>query len=376
MTDHHAGPLSGIRILEFAGLGPAPFAAMMLADQGAEVIRISRPAREAKADPSDVLARGRRSVRLDLKQPEAIAAVRRLIASSNGLIEGFRPGVMESLGLGPEACWQVNPELVFGRATGWGQSGPLALRAGHDINYIALSGALQISEEPDAPPPPSAGLVGDFGGGGMFMAFGMVCALLEARTSGKGQVVDAAVSDGAAVLTSLMQGWRGGGEWELGPRANVGNGAAPFFNSYRCADGRDVSIGPIEDKFYRLFLEAMGLGDDPDFVRQWDRSCWAAARARLGALFASRPRAVWCELLEGIDSCFAPILDLSEAPEHPHNRARQTFVEVDGVVQPAPAPRFSRSGSRAGLAVAADGADTVAVLKEIGLGEAEIAALV
>ena len=327
------GPLAGIRILEFAGLGPAPFAAMMLADHGAEVIRIARRAPPGPGQELDLLTRGRRHLGLDLKQPEAVAIVRRLLATADGLIEGFRPGVMERLGLGPEDCAALQPRLVYGRATGWGQSGPLALAAGHDINYIALSGTLHCIGPAGSPPTPVPGFIGDFGGGGMMLAFGLLAALMEAGRSGRGQVVDAAISDGAALLATLNHGWHAIGQWSNDAGTNMGDGGAPFYNTYRCADGRDIAIGAIEAPFYRQLRERCGL-DDPAFDAQWDRDTWPAQKARLAALFATRSRAEWRAVLEGSDACFAPVLSMADAPAHPHNKARGVFQDIAGVIQP------------------------------------------
>ena len=367
-----AGPLAGVTAIEFAGLGPAPFAGMMLADQGARVIRIDRtPKRNApkSARDGDVLSRGRESIALDLKKPDAVEVALRLIERADVLIEGFRPGVMESLGLGPDVCLQRRPRLVYGRVTGWGQTGPLAQAAGHDINYIALTGALHAVGRHGDPPVPTAGMIGDFGGGGMLLAFGMLCALLEAKRSGRGQVVDASVCDGSALLASLLYGWRATGAWHAEPGTNVGDGGAPFFNAYACADGRYISIGSIEPQFYALLRERCGL-TDPVFKRQLDESQWPALKARLADTFRRRTRAEWCALLEGTDVCFAPVLSFDEAPAHPHNIARGTFAKVNGVAQPAPAPKFGGTPAPACKPVRAAGADTRRLLAEIGFEEA------
>ncbi|MFZ3287243.1 MAG: CaiB/BaiF CoA-transferase family protein, partial [Telluria sp.] len=342
-----AGPLAGIRVIEMVGLGPCPFAAMMLADMGAEVIRIDRKATPGADTPFpmlgtkfDVMARGRRSLALDLKQPGALEVALRLLDQADAVLEGFRPGVMERLGLGPDVCQARNPKLVYGRITGWGQSGPLAQAAGHDLNYLALTGMLHAMGRAGEPPAPPLNLVGDFGGGAMMLAFGVVCAMLEARRSGKGQVVDAAMTDGAALLGAMIYGFRAHGSWDERREANLLDGGAPFYDTYACADGKFISIGSIEPQFYALLLRLTGVSD-PAFDAQMERSGWPALKAKLSALFKTRTRAQWCELLEGTDVCFAPVLDMAEAPQHPHNRARATFVEVDGVTQPAPAPRFS-----------------------------------
>lgn len=364
------GTLSGIKIVEFAGLGPAPFAAMMLADHGAQVIKIGRKMSKPLYDKGDVLSRSKLAISLDLKDEKSIEIVKKLIAEADGLIEGFRPGVMEKMGLGPEECLKLNPRLVYGRMTGWGQDGPYAKSAGHDVNYIALSGALHTMAN-DVGPKPVPGLVGDFGGGGMLLAFGMVCALLEAKSSGQGQVVDAAITDGSALLNSLQMGWYATGQWKLGFGTHIGNGAAPFFNTYECADGKYISIGPIEDKFYQTFLELCKI-DDPLLTKQWDVKNWPNAKEFLKQMFKSKTRDAWCELLEETDACFAPVLDMEEAPKHPHNVLRKTFSEVDGVVQPSPAPKFSRTPSAGAGPVKPEGADTEEVLKSLGLTQDEI----
>jgi len=342
------GPLQGIKIIEFAGIGPLPFCAMLLADMGAEVVRIDRKGSAATVnltfiDPRlDVLNRGRRSVGIDLKRPEGIDTALRLVEQADALIEGFRPGVMERLGLGPDVCLARNPRLVYGRMTGWGQHGPLAHAAGHDINYIALSGTLsligRVGERPVAPP----ALIGDFGGGGMLLAFGVLCALLEARTSGKGQVVDAAIADGSALLTAMIYGLKAMHVWNDARGTNVIDSGAHFYDVYECADGKWVAIGALEPQFYALLLEKCGI-DDPDFQTRMDAHRWPLLKEKMATLFRSKTRDEWCALLEGTDACFAPVLDLDEAPQHPHNQARQAFVEVGGVVQPAPGPRFSRT---------------------------------
>lgn len=346
------GPLAGVRVVEFAGLGPAPMAAMMLADMGAEVVRIERK-RPAGAeggfeifDPAvDILNRSRRVVSLDLKKPEGFEAARRLVAAADMLVEGFRPGVLERLGLGADVLHEVNPALVVGRMTGWGQSGPMAHSAGHDINYLSLSGALHAIGEPDGKPVVPLNLVAD-GGGALMLVAGMLAALVEARTSGRGQVVDAAMTDCSALLTSMIYTLKHMGEWQQERGSNLLDGGAHFYGTYRCADDKHLAIGPIEPPFYRRFLELAGI-DDPLFERQFDRACWPELRRRLAEHLATRRRDDWCAVFAGSDACVSPVLDMDEAPMHPHNQARGTFVEVDGVVQPAPAPRFSRSGNRA-----------------------------
>jgi alpha-methylacyl-CoA racemase len=343
------GPLHGVKIVEFAALGPAPMGAMILADLGAEVVRIERkPPPNAKPgfeifDPQrDILNRSRRVVRLDLKKTEGLDAARRLVAGADILIEGFRPGVMERLGLGPTESLAANPRLVYGRMTGWGQYGPLSQSAGHDINYLSLSGALHAIGEAGGKPVVPLNLVADCGGGAMLLVVGVLAALTEARSSGHGQVVDAAMTDGSALLMSMMYTLKAMGQWSQQRGTNLLDGGAPFYDTYRCADGKYISIGPIEPQFYALFLQKAGIGDT-DFNQQWERSRWPELKTRLAAHLATRSRDAWCALLEGSDACVAPVLDMDEAPEHPHNRARGTFIEVGGVVQPAPAPRFSRS---------------------------------
>jgi len=288
------------------------------------------------------MARGRRSIALDLKQPRARLLLLDLVGKADALVEGFRPGVMERLGLGPEDCMARNPRLVYGRVTGWGQTGPLSQAAGHDLNYVALSGMLHAMGRAGSPPPPPLNLVGDFGGGAMMLAFGVVCALLEAKGSGRGQVVDAAMTDGAALLGAMMYGLRAAGGWSDAREANLLDGGAPFYDTYACADGRFISIGAIEPQFYARLLELTGTRD-PEFKGQWRRQDWPRMKRKFAAMFALRPRDAWCALLEGTDACFAPVLDMDEAPRHPHNTARKTFMESAGVLQPAPAPRFSRT---------------------------------
>jgi len=374
------GPLKGIRVIEMVGIGPGPFCAMMLADMGAEVIRIDQKRRSAQAilptqnTRFDVLARGRRSLAIDLKKPGGAQAVLKLVAAADALIEGYRPGVMERLGLGPDVCLERKPALVYGRMTGWGQTGPLAQAAGHDLNYIALTGALHAMGRPGEPPSPPLNLVGDFGGGAMMLAFGMVCALLEVRSSGKGQVVDAAMTDGAALLTAMVYGFKAAGAWSNRRGANLLDGGAHFYDSYACADGKFVAVGSLEPQFYALLLELCGI-EDPDFLAQMDVRRWPELKAKLAAVFKTKTRDQWCGLMEGTDACFAPVLDLDEAPMHPHNRARQTFIDLDGVVQPAPAPRFSRTPPEVGRPPAAAGEHSEEILAEWGWSGEEIAAM-
>lgn len=337
-----AGPLAGIRIIEFAGIGPGPFACMMLADHGAEVIRLERPMDDgslAPADPTDILLRNRRRVVADLKSAQGIETVRQLISDADGLVEGFRPGVMERLGLGPDALLAANPRLVYGRMTGWGQTGPYAHAAGHDINYIALAGALHAYGRAGEKPTPPINMVGDFGGGGMMLAFGMVSALLHARQTGRGQAVDCAMTDGAAILMSMIWSFRAQGRWEDARGVNMLDTGAHFYDTYQTADGHFISIGSIEPQFYARLKEKLVL--PAEFDAQLDPASWPALKEKLTTLFLTKTRDEWCALLEPADLCFAPVLSMEEAPHHPHNRARGTFIEVDGIVQPAPAPRFS-----------------------------------
>jgi alpha-methylacyl-CoA racemase len=332
------GPLTGLKVLELAGIGPTPFCGMLLSDLGADVVRIDRKG-QGRSSPADVLSRGRRSVGLDLKTAAGVEACLKLTESADALIEGFRPGVMERLGLGPEPVMARNPRLVYGRMTGWGQHGPNAQAAGHDINYVALSGALHAIGTEDRPAPP-LNLVGDFGGGALYLAFGLLAGVLQARDSGRGQVIDCAMTDGAASLMAMFYGFKAAGMWTQERGANLLDGGAHFYAVYRCADGKWVSIGAIEPGFYALLLEKAGV-DDPEFARQMDRTAWPSLRDKLAGIVARRTQAEWCDLLEGTDACFAPVLDMDEAPRHPHNRAREAFVDIAGVLQPAPAPRFS-----------------------------------
>jgi alpha-methylacyl-CoA racemase len=370
------GPLAGLKVIEMVGLGPAPFCAMLLADQGAEVVRIDRPGADGALGlppKYDVSARGRRSLAIDLRKPGAVDAVLRMVEGADVLIEGFRPGVMERLGLGPDVCLARRPRLVYGRMTGWGQHGPLAHAAGHDIDYIALSGALQaIGRAGDAPVPP-LNYVGDYGGGAMLLAFGVLAALFEAQRSGRGQVVDAAMTDGAALLSAMFYGLKASGVWRNERGVNLLDSGAHFYDTYRCADGKYVAVGAIEPQFHAELLARLGL-DAADF-RQLDATRWPQQKARLAEVFATRTRDEWCAVLEGSDACFAPVLDWDEAPKHPHNVARGTFVNLDGVVQPAPAPRFSRTPADVPTPPVAAGHDSEAVLRGWGVSEGEIGQL-
>jgi len=370
------GPLEGIRLIEIAGIGPGPYCAMVLADLGAEVIRVVRPGPDAFASnpAGDLLSRGRRSIGVDLKHPEGVGLVLDLVGRADGLFEGFRPGVMERLGLGPDVCLQRNPRLVYGRMTGFGQDGPLAQAAGHDINYIALAGVLAHIGRPGQPPTPPINLIGDFGGGGLLLAFGMVCALLERVRSGQGQVVDAAMVDGAAALMTIFHSAQQSGFWSDTPGENLIDGGAPFYDVYETADGKYVSVGSIEPQFYARLLELTGLADEP-LPAQMDRDGWPRLRERLTGIFRSKTRDEWCRIMEGSDVCFAPVLTMAEAREHPHNRQRGTFVEVEGIAQPGPAPRFSRTQAKIARPPARGAAHTDEVLGEWGLGSDEIARL-
>lgn len=337
-----AGPLAGIRIIEFAGIGPGPFCAMMLADHGAEVIRIDRPG--ARHDPRDALLRNRqRIVSLDTKTIEGLAEAKRLCAEADGLIEGYRPGVMERLGLGPDVLLEENPRLVYGRMTGWGQSGPYAQAAGHDINYIALSGVLHTVGRAGERPVPPVNYLGDFGGGAMMLAFGMVAALLHVQRGGQGQVIDCAMTDGSALLSAMSWTFLEQGLNRDETGVNLLDGAAHFYDTYECADGKFVSIGSIEPQFYALLRQHTCVADDRAFDAQHDRQAWPALKAKLAAIFKQKTRDEWDALLAGTDVCYAPVLSMREAAAHPHNFARETFVQVAGATQPAPAPRYSRT---------------------------------
>ena len=372
------GPLAGLKVVEIAGLGPGPFAAMMLADMGAEVLRIDRaekvtPGMESAVSP-ELLNRGRRSVGVDLKQTAGVETVLRLLENADALIEGFRPGVMERLGLGPDVCLARNPKLIYGRMTGWGQTGPLAHAAGHDINYIALSGALDHFGRAGEKPTPPINMVGDFGGGGMFLAFGIMCGVFEAARSGKGQVIDAAMVDGSAVLMTMIHSFRAMGFWSEQRGENLIDTGAPFFDTYETADGKYISIGSLEPQFYRLLMEKTDLGQ-LDLPSQMDRSQWHMSRHHYERVFKQKTRAEWCALLEGTDVCFAPVLSMTESMDHPHMQARKTFVDIAGVKQPAPAPRFSRTTPDVPQAPTFAGAHTDAVLGDWGFTAAEIATL-
>jgi alpha-methylacyl-CoA racemase len=368
------GPLKGVKVVEVGGIGPGPFCGMMLSDMGANLIRIVRKGEKGLVDQKfEVLHRGRPSVAIDLTKPEGVEAVLKLVEQADALQEGFRPGVMERLGLGPEVCLKRNPRLVYARMTGWGQEGPLSHAAGHDLNYIALSGALHAMGKKGEKPPVPLNLVGDFGGGGMLQAFGMVCALLEAQKSGQGQVVDTAMVDGAATLMAIFYGlYSAGVWWERG--TNLLDSGAHFYDTYETADGKYVSVGSIEPKFYAELIRLTGI-EDPDFQNQMDVTKWAELKEKIAQVFKSKTRQEWCDMMEGTDVCFAPVLSFDEAINHPHNVTRKTFVEVAGVIQPGPAPRFSRTKCEIRSAPPDLGADTETGLADWGFDAGEIQAL-
>ena len=367
------GPLTGIRVIEMKGIGPGPYAGMLLADLGADVIVVERSSQSSGiglASKDDVHSRGKRSIALDVKHPRGLETLLRLVEGADALFEGYRPGVAERLGLGPEACLAVNPRLVYGRLTGWGQTGPLADAAGHDINYIAITGALAAVGGKEKPMPP-LNLVGDYAGGSLFLVMGMLAALVEARSSGKGQVVDAAITDGSASLMSFFHGGLRAGLWNTERGANLLDGAAYFYDAYETSDGKFVSIGPLEPQFYALFVEKAGL-DRETFGQQAGPQDWPRLKKELAGIIRQKTQREWCELLEGTDACFAPVLDFLEAPQHPHNVARKAYIDIEGVEQPAPAPRFSRTACDAPSAPRAEGADTDSVLRDAGLSDSDI----
>ena len=371
------GPLNGVKILEIAGIGPGPFASMMLSDMGAEILRVDRAQSvrgETGPPPLDFLARGRRSIGLDLKNPDGVELLLQLVERADAILEGFRPGVMERLGVGPDVCLARNPRIIYGRMTGWGQEGPLAQVAGHDINYIALAGALESIGRKGQKPLPPLNLVGDFGGGGMLLAFGVACALVERGASGEGQVVDAAMVDGAAALMAIFHGAEQSGWWKNERGTNMLDSGAHFYDTYETSDGKYVSLGSIEPQFYAELIQKLGLADE-DLPGQMDRSQWEPLSERFTKLFKTKTRDQWCEILEGSDACFAPVLSMSEAREHPHIKARNTFVEVAGAPQPAPAPRFSRTPCEISAPPPHAGQHTDEALGDWGFDASEIARL-
>ena len=375
-----AGPLAGHRIIEIAGIGPGPFAAMLLADLGAEVIRVERAGAVRGPAPDqphgDISLRGRRNIAIDLKHPDGVEALLTLVEGADALIEGFRPGVMERLGIGPDECLARNPRLVFGRMTGWGQTGPYGQAAGHDINYISLAGALAHFGRRGEGPTPPLNMVGDFGGGGMFLALGVVAAMLEAKSSGSGQVVDTAMVDGTAVLMTMFWAFKSMGIFDEDNRGtNLLDTGAHFYDVYECSDGEYISLGSIEPQFYAELLRLTGLSDDEQFAKQMDSTEWVALKERLTELFATKTRDEWCEIMEHTDVCFAPVLTMSEAAQHPHNVERETFIELGGVTQPAPAPRFSRTQNEVDGLPAWPGQHSREVLADWGVDSARIDAL-
>ncbi|MCX2934256.1 CaiB/BaiF CoA-transferase family protein [Mycobacterium sp. CVI_P3] len=363
------GPLAGLQVVELAGIGPGPYAAMLMADMGADVISIERPvsSQTAKAATDDLLRRSRRSVIVDLQQQRGATTVLSLVSKADVLIEGFRPGVAERLGLGPEDCWEANPRLVYGRMTGWGQSGPLAPSAGHDISYIAVTGALGSIGQAGQPPVPPVNLVGDFGGGSLFLVMGVLAALWEVQRSGLGQVVDAAIVDGTSSLLTLLHGLRASGSWSDDRGTNLIDTGVPWYDTYQTADGEWMAVGALEQRFYSDFIRLLGLPDDMLRGRH-DPSNWARMRLAISERFATRSRAEWTAIFEGTDACVAPVMSLSEAPLHPHLASRETFIDVGGVTQPAPAPRFSRTPCATPEPPRRRGADTIEVLRGSGIG--------
>ncbi|MGI9247693.1 MAG: CaiB/BaiF CoA transferase family protein [Woeseiaceae bacterium] len=374
---NRSGPLAGIRVIELAGIGPGPFCAMLLSDMGAEVISVERPGSSTATKKADVVCwRGRKSIVVDVKQAEGVKVVLDLVRDADVLMEGFRPGVVERLGLGPDVCHEVNPGLVYGRMTGWGQDGPLAQVAGHDINYISLSGALHgIGRAGDVPVPP-LNLVGDYGGGGMLLAFGIVSALVDKNRSGKGQVIDASMLEGSALLSSVFYGMRAQGLCGVQPGENALGTAAPFYEVYetRTGPGKErqyVSIGPLEPQFYNLLLSLAGLPEE-DFHPQQDETAWPRRKEKLRELFLTKTRDEWCDVFAGSDACFAPVLSIDEAPAHPHNLARGSFVEIDGITQPAPSPKFSRTSPSVPRPARTPGQDTKVLLAELGYTPSDV----
>ena len=365
------GPLKGLKIIEMAGIGPGPFCGMVLADLGAEIIRIDRASAIGTGSKQDAANRGKRSIAIDLKSEEGVEVVLKLVETADAIFEGFRPGVMERLGLGPDVCSKRNERIVFGRMTGWGQEGPLANAAGHDINYISLTGALAAIGRPGSPPVPPLNLIGDFGGGGMLLALGLVAALLESKESKKGQVVDAAMTDGSALLMTMIYTMQSSGVWKTSMGSNLLDGGSHFYDTYECKDGKFISLGSIEPQFYALLCQIAEL-DESIFGNQMSRDSWPEQKEAIKKIILDKTRDEWCELMEGTDVCFAPVLDMSEAPKHPHNVERKTFIDLEGVTQPAPAPRFSRTEPEVVSSPSVVGEHTDEVLTSIGFSDEDI----
>ena len=368
------GPLKGLKIIEMAGIGPGPFCGMVLADLGAEIIRVDRASAIGTGSKKEPSNRGKKSIAVDLKAKEGVEVVLKLVETADAIFEGFRPGVMERLGIGPEVCLARNDRIVFGRMTGWGQEGPLANAAGHDINYISLSGALAAIGRPGSPPVPPLNLIGDFGGGGMLLALGLVAALLESKESKQGQVVDAAMTDGSALLMTMIYSMQSSGMWKTTMGSNLLDGGSHFYDTYECKDGKFISIGSIEPQFYALLCQIAEL-DEKVFSKQMSRDLWPEQKEEIKKIFLKKTRDEWCDLMEGTDVCFAPVLDMSEAPQHPHNKERKTFIDLEGVTQPAPAPRFSRTEPEVVSSPSIVGEHTNEVLSSIGLSEEDISTL-
>ena len=365
------GPLKGLKIIEMAGIGPGPFCGMVLADLGVEIIRVDRASAIGTGSKQDAANRGKKSIAVDLKSEEGVEVVLKLVETADAIFEGFRPGVMERLGLGPDVCSERNERIVFGRMTGWGQEGPLANAAGHDINYISLTGALAAIGRPGSPPVPPLNLIGDFGGGGMLLALGLLAALLESKKSKKGQVVDAAMTDGSALLMTMIYSMYSSGMWKTSMGSNLLDGGSHFYDTYECKDGKFISLGSIEPQFYALLCQIAEL-DESIFGKQMSRDSWPEQKEAIKKIILDKTRDEWCELMEGTDVCFAPVLDMSEAPKHPHNIERKTFIDLEGVTQPAPAPRFSRTEPEVASSPSIVGEHTDQVLTSIGLSDEDI----
>ena len=365
------GPLKGLKIIEMAGIGPGPFCGMVLADLGVEIIRVDRASAIGTGSKQDAANRGKKSIAVDLKSEEGVEVVLKLVETADAIFEGFRPGVMERLGLGPDVCSARNERIVFGRMTGWGQEGPLANAAGHDINYISLTGALAAIGRPGSPPVPPLNLIGDFGGGGMLLALGLLAALLESKESKKGQVVDAAMTDGSALLMTMIYSMYSSGMWKTSMGSNLLDGGSHFYDTYECKDGKFISLGSIEPQFYALLCQIAEL-DESIFGKQMSRDSWPEQKEAIKKIILDKTRDEWCELMEGTDVCFAPVLDMSEAPKHPHNVERKTFIDLEGVTQPAPAPRFSRTEPEVVSSPSIVGEHTDEVLTSIGFSDEDI----